>query len=152
MTDSLLNKVRVGVVSSNKMEKTITVLIERKLKHPMYGKFVKKSKKFFGSYFFWIFWSSESPLNRIKLVSFQERRIHSIKFKVKFNKNCLSYLRLIAIRSLQLIRQTSFRKFSISQPYNEAVDWSTFNLSTGVVCITAPSADEMMCFYSGLTK
>jgi small subunit ribosomal protein S17 len=47
MTDSLLNKVRVGVVSSNKMEKTITVLIERKLKHPMYGKFVKKSKKFF---------------------------------------------------------------------------------------------------------
>jgi small subunit ribosomal protein S17 len=47
MTDSLLNKVRIGVVSSNKMEKTITVLIERKLKHPMYGKFVKKSKKFF---------------------------------------------------------------------------------------------------------
>jgi small subunit ribosomal protein S17 len=47
MTDSLLNKVRVGVVSSNKMEKTITVLIERKLKHPIYGKFVKKSKKFF---------------------------------------------------------------------------------------------------------
>jgi len=47
MTDSLLNKVRVGVVSSNKMEKTITVLIERKLRHPMYGKFVKKSKKFF---------------------------------------------------------------------------------------------------------
>ena len=47
MTDSLLNKVRIGVVSSNKMEKTITVLIERKLKHPIYGKFVKKSKKFF---------------------------------------------------------------------------------------------------------
>ena len=47
MTDILLNKVRIGVVSSNKMEKTITVLIERKLKHPIYGKFVKKSKKFF---------------------------------------------------------------------------------------------------------
>lgn len=47
MTDSLLNKVRIGVVSSNKMDKTVTVLIERKLKHPIYGKFVKKSKKFF---------------------------------------------------------------------------------------------------------
>jgi small subunit ribosomal protein S17 len=46
MTDNLLNKVRIGVVSSNKMDKTITVLIERKLKHPIYGKFVKKSKKF----------------------------------------------------------------------------------------------------------
>ena len=47
MTESLLNKVRIGVVSSNKMDKTITVLIESKLKHPIYGKFVKKSKKFF---------------------------------------------------------------------------------------------------------
>ncbi|MBK8626249.1 MAG: 30S ribosomal protein S17 [Saprospiraceae bacterium] len=46
MTDSLLNKIRIGVVSSNKMDKSITVLIERKLKHPIYGKFVKKSKKF----------------------------------------------------------------------------------------------------------
>lgn len=47
MTDNLLNKVRIGVVSSSKMDKTVTVLIERKLKHPIYGKFVKKSKKFF---------------------------------------------------------------------------------------------------------
>jgi len=47
MTDNLLNKVRIGVVSSAKMDKTITVLIERKLKHPIYGKFVKKSKNFF---------------------------------------------------------------------------------------------------------
>lgn len=39
-------KQRVGVVSSNKMEKTITVSVERKLRHPIYGKFVKKSKKF----------------------------------------------------------------------------------------------------------
>lgn len=39
-------KTRTGVVSSNKMEKTITVTIVRKLKHPKYGKFVKKSKKF----------------------------------------------------------------------------------------------------------
>jgi small subunit ribosomal protein S17 len=47
MSDSVLKKVRVGVIASNKMDKTITVLIERKLKHPIYGKFVKKSRKFF---------------------------------------------------------------------------------------------------------
>jgi small subunit ribosomal protein S17 len=46
MTDNVLNKVRVGVVASDKMDKSITVLIERKLKHPIYGKFVKRSKKF----------------------------------------------------------------------------------------------------------
>jgi len=39
-------KQRVGIVASNKMEKTITVLIERRIKHPIYGKYVKKSKKF----------------------------------------------------------------------------------------------------------
>lgn len=39
-------KSRVGVVSSNKMQKTITVVVERRLRHPIYGKFVKKSKKF----------------------------------------------------------------------------------------------------------
>jgi len=39
-------KQRVGVVASNKMDKSITVLVSRKLKHPIYGKFVKKSKKF----------------------------------------------------------------------------------------------------------
>jgi small subunit ribosomal protein S17 len=47
MTDNVLNKIRIGVVASSKMDKTVTVLIERKLKHPIYGKFVKKSKKFF---------------------------------------------------------------------------------------------------------
>ena len=36
----------VGLVTSNKMDKSITVQIERKLPHPVYGKFVKKSKKF----------------------------------------------------------------------------------------------------------
>jgi small subunit ribosomal protein S17 len=35
-----------GIVSSSKMDKTITVLVERRIKHPFYGKFVKKSKKF----------------------------------------------------------------------------------------------------------
>ena len=39
-------KTRVGVVSSNKMDKSITVQVERRLRHPIYGKFVKKTKKF----------------------------------------------------------------------------------------------------------
>jgi small subunit ribosomal protein S17 len=41
-----LRKTRIGVVSSNASDKTITVKVERKLMHPMYGKFVKKTKKF----------------------------------------------------------------------------------------------------------
>jgi len=39
-------KTRIGIVSSNKMTKTITVAVERKVKHPIYGKFVKKTTKF----------------------------------------------------------------------------------------------------------
>ena len=45
-TERQLRKTRVGVVSSNKMEKTITVSVVRKLKHSKYGKFLKKTKKF----------------------------------------------------------------------------------------------------------
>jgi small subunit ribosomal protein S17 len=41
-----LRKTRTGLVTSNKMDKTITVSVERKLQHPMYGKFVKQTKKF----------------------------------------------------------------------------------------------------------
>ena len=41
-----LRKERSGIVVSNKMEKSIVVLVERKVKHPKYGKFVKKSTKF----------------------------------------------------------------------------------------------------------
>ncbi|UEG49975.1 30S ribosomal protein S17 [Ferruginibacter lapsinanis] len=41
-----LRKTKLGVVTSNKMDKTITVNVERKVKHPLYGKFVKKSTKF----------------------------------------------------------------------------------------------------------
>jgi len=46
MSERNLRKTRIGVVSSNKMEKTITVAVERKVKHPIYGKFVKKTTKF----------------------------------------------------------------------------------------------------------
>ena len=40
-------KERVGVVSSNKMDKTIAVAVERKEKHKIYGKFVRKTSKFY---------------------------------------------------------------------------------------------------------
>ncbi len=46
MSERNLRKTRVGVVTSNKMEKSITVSVERRLPHPIYGKFVKRSKKF----------------------------------------------------------------------------------------------------------
>lgn len=41
-----LRKERIGVVTSDKMEKSIVVSVERKVKHAMYGKFVKKTTKF----------------------------------------------------------------------------------------------------------
>ncbi|MCO6360103.1 SSU ribosomal protein S17P [Roseivirga pacifica] len=41
-----LRKERIGVVTSNKMDKSITVQVERKEKHPIYGKFIKKTTKF----------------------------------------------------------------------------------------------------------
>lgn len=41
-----MRKTRTGIVTSNKMDKTITVNVERKVIHPMYGKFLKKSKKY----------------------------------------------------------------------------------------------------------
>lgn len=46
MAERNLRKTRTGVVTSNKMDKTITVAVERKVKHPIYGKFVKKTTKF----------------------------------------------------------------------------------------------------------
>lgn len=41
-----LRKERTGIVVSNKMEKTIVVAVETRVKHPIYGKFVKKTTKF----------------------------------------------------------------------------------------------------------
>jgi len=41
-----LRKERVGVITSDKMDKTVVVSVERKVKHPKYGKFVKFTKKF----------------------------------------------------------------------------------------------------------
>ncbi len=41
-----LRKERVGIVTSNKMEKSIVVSVETKIRHPKYGKFVKHTKRF----------------------------------------------------------------------------------------------------------
>ncbi|MCQ2143116.1 MAG: 30S ribosomal protein S17 [Bacteroidales bacterium] len=41
-----LRKERIGIVVSNKMDKSIVVAVETKEKHPIYGKFVKKTTKF----------------------------------------------------------------------------------------------------------
>jgi small subunit ribosomal protein S17 len=49
MTTTLVRKnrkTRIGIVHSDKMDKTITVVVERKVKHPIYGKFLKKTTKF----------------------------------------------------------------------------------------------------------
>ncbi|MEX0962012.1 MAG: 30S ribosomal protein S17 [Simkaniaceae bacterium] len=41
---------KIGTVISNKMDKTVTVKVERKLPHPLYGKVVKRSKKYYAHY------------------------------------------------------------------------------------------------------
>jgi len=46
MIERNLRKTRIGVVKSNKMDKSITVTVERRVKHPIYGKFVKKTTSF----------------------------------------------------------------------------------------------------------
>jgi small subunit ribosomal protein S17 len=45
MTTRNLRKERIGTVVSNKMVKSITVAIQRRVKHPMYGKFIGKTTK-----------------------------------------------------------------------------------------------------------
>ena len=46
MEDRKLRKEKIGLVTSNKMDKSIVVAVERKVKHPKYGKFLKKTTKF----------------------------------------------------------------------------------------------------------
>ncbi len=45
-TTRKIRKERTGLVVSDKMDKSIVIIVERKVKHPMYGKFVKKTSKF----------------------------------------------------------------------------------------------------------
>jgi small subunit ribosomal protein S17 len=42
-----LRKEKTGLVTSDKMDKTIVVSVERRIKHPKYGKFIKRTSKFF---------------------------------------------------------------------------------------------------------
>ena len=46
MENRNLRKERIGIVTSNKMEKSIVVSEVKRVKHPMYGKFVLKTKKY----------------------------------------------------------------------------------------------------------
>lgn len=46
MAERNLRKTRIGLVTSDKRDKTVTVSIERKLRHPIYGKYIKKTKKY----------------------------------------------------------------------------------------------------------
>ena len=69
-----LRKERIGVVTSNKMEKSIVVMVERKVKHPLYGKFVKKSTKFIAH-------DQENTCNDGDIVKIMETR------KMSKNKN-----------------------------------------------------------------
>tara|TARA_Y100001968_G_C19243508_1_gene660682 strand:+ start:545 stop:799 length:255 start_codon:yes stop_codon:yes gene_type:complete len=69
-----LRKERIGVVSSNKMNKSITVIVERKVKHPLYQKFVKKSSRFIAH-------DEENKCNEGDVVKIMETR------KISKNKN-----------------------------------------------------------------
>jgi small subunit ribosomal protein S17 len=46
MSEANLSRTLIGKVVSDKMNKTITVLVERKVKHPLYGKIMVRSKKY----------------------------------------------------------------------------------------------------------
>jgi small subunit ribosomal protein S17 len=61
-----LKRTLVGRVVSNKMQKTVTVLVERKVKHPIYGKYIVKSTKYHAH--------TESALNEGDTVEIQESR------------------------------------------------------------------------------
>ena len=46
MTSEKFNRTLSGRITSNKANKTVTVLVERRIKHPLYGKFITSSKKY----------------------------------------------------------------------------------------------------------
>lgn len=46
MTSEKFNRTLSGRVTSNKADKTVTVLVERRIRHPLYGKFITRSKKY----------------------------------------------------------------------------------------------------------
>ena len=70
-----LRKERIGVVTSNKMDKSIVVSIQRKVKHALYGKFVKKTSRF-------VVHDEENACNEGDTVRIMETR------PLSKNKNC----------------------------------------------------------------
>jgi small subunit ribosomal protein S17 len=62
-----LKRTLVGKVVSNKMEKTVTVLVEHRVKHPLYGKYVVRSKKYHAH-------DDTNQYNKGDLVEIQESR------------------------------------------------------------------------------
>ena len=76
-----LRKERTGVVLSNKMEKTITVAAKFKEKHPIYGKFVSKTKKYHAH-------DERNECNIGDTVRIMETRPLSKKFKKRKNRGC----------------------------------------------------------------
>lgn len=65
-TTPALKRTLIGRVTSNKMQKTVTVLVERKVKHPIYGKYIVKSTKYHAH--------TETPINEGDTVEIQESR------------------------------------------------------------------------------
>ena len=74
-----LRKTRIGVVTSSKMDKSITVTIQRRLQHPIYGKSVKKTTKFMAH-------DQENTCNEGDTVKIMETRPLSKKKKVAFDR------------------------------------------------------------------
>jgi small subunit ribosomal protein S17 len=46
MSEEKVTRALIGRVVSDKMDKTVTVLVERKVKHPLYGKIIRRSKRY----------------------------------------------------------------------------------------------------------
>ncbi|MGE5339249.1 MAG: 30S ribosomal protein S17 [Gemmatimonadota bacterium] len=66
-TEAKTKRTLVGRVVSNKMDKTVTVLVERRVKHPIYGKYVVRSTKFHAH-------DASNQLNEGDLVEIAETR------------------------------------------------------------------------------
>jgi small subunit ribosomal protein S17 len=70
MSEENKKRTLTGTVISNKMDKTVTVLIERKVKHPLYGKYVKRSTKLH-------IHDENNECNECYVISIKECRPHS---------------------------------------------------------------------------
>ena len=70
MSEETKKSTLTGTVISNKMDKTVTVLIERKVKHPLYGKYIKRSTKLH-------IHDENNECNEGDVVSIKECRPHS---------------------------------------------------------------------------